>query len=233
MEINRDFNLHEYIHNWSQNLKHQPSFTVSDVEELKSHFLDCIDDLKAKGLDEEEACYIASRRMGSSFEWEDDFMQVNNSVNQLKKSVVLLSGAVGYFFFYYMILFVSELLLFILLISGVDGFEAIGWTNRYLVSIQFVMVVSTISIYFLEDRAIRHLNKIEFTTKRVIYFLMVTFLTGALSILFLPIIKNLIADINLRGYLIKYYQYFDYTFPVLVFICFLSLYLKFSRKNRC
>ena len=105
MEYGQEFELQRYISNWTQNLKRQSSFTESDVEELKNHFFDIINDLQAKGLDEEEACYIASKRFGGSLEWEEDFKTVNNCIIQLKKSVIILSGVIAYFFFYYLILF--------------------------------------------------------------------------------------------------------------------------------
>ncbi len=64
MESNIEFNIQEQIDRWVINIKSEPSITESDSEELKSHLLDSIDQLKDTGLNDEEAFWVASRRIG-------------------------------------------------------------------------------------------------------------------------------------------------------------------------
>ena len=73
MESNNEFNLQEQIDHWLSKIKSEPSITESDSEELKSHLLDSIDKLKYSGLNDEEAFWVASRRIGTTVDWEEDY----------------------------------------------------------------------------------------------------------------------------------------------------------------
>lgn len=231
MENIHAFNLQEFLDNWCQNLKNQESFTDADIEELKYHLLDIVNDLTEKGLDEEEACIIATKRLGSDYEWKE-FEEANNSVIQLRKSVMLLSGVIAYFFVYYLVLVISKIFLGISLVAGMNVFTAVDWVGRYLVSIHFLLIICTVSLYFLEDRVVSFLDRFDFQPKKVVYFLLITFLTALLEINIYPAIKNMFGgNIAAISYLYKDYQYFKHIFPLLVCICFFMLYLRFNKKN--
>ncbi len=60
------FNLQEEIQLWLGDLQSKGSFSRDDLDELKSHLLDQIDDLQHTGLDEEEAYLISIKRLGQS-----------------------------------------------------------------------------------------------------------------------------------------------------------------------
>lgn len=61
MESSTGFNLQRHIAGWMVKVQSEPAVAEADAEELKSHLLDLIDDLKAAGLDEEEAFWVASK----------------------------------------------------------------------------------------------------------------------------------------------------------------------------
>jgi hypothetical protein len=63
MERNIKFTLETQLYNWTERLRRVPEVTESDFEDLKCHLLDSIDHLKEIGLDEEEAFWVASRRL--------------------------------------------------------------------------------------------------------------------------------------------------------------------------
>ena len=104
MESNAGFNLQRYIAGWMEKIQSEPAVTEADAEELKSLLLDLIDDLKAAGLDEEEAFWVASKRLGNSTDWSEEYRQENNPVIQMRRSLIILAGVLAYFICYYFIL---------------------------------------------------------------------------------------------------------------------------------
>ncbi len=106
---------------WEDSLKSNSSFTESDVEELKSHFFDLFDELKEIGLNEEEAFWVASKRIGNVSDIESEYNEVNNSLIQIKKTIVIFAGVLVYFLSYYFLKFSSKLILIAGLKSRVDG----------------------------------------------------------------------------------------------------------------
>src|ERR1035437_9289519 len=121
METNNEFNIQEQLDHWVNRIKTEPSFTESDSEELKSHLLDSIDQLKDTGLNDEEAFLVASRRIGTTVDWEEDYSQANSQVIQMRRSVLILAGVLVYFCLYYFIESTSRLLFIILLSEDING----------------------------------------------------------------------------------------------------------------
>src|SRR5689334_23260986 len=66
MENQTSFELNNAIQRWRENLGQSPAFRSENLNELESHLRDSIATLQAKGLLEEEAFLIASRRIGGS-----------------------------------------------------------------------------------------------------------------------------------------------------------------------
>jgi hypothetical protein len=229
-ERNIEFNLQDQINNWVNSL---PSATESDAEELKIHLLYLIDELKEAGLDNEEAFWVASRRMGNCFELESAYNEANNSIIQMQKSLVILAGVLAYFLLYYFLLFSSKLLLIILLISETDGHAVIRWVTRYLEGAHFLFIIFALSIYFLENRTIRFIKNIKMRPKHMVLLLATAIGFGIIDTYLLPISKNIMrkgAPIESQFYNI--YFYFKYSFPLMICISFVVLYFKYFRKAK-
>jgi hypothetical protein len=232
-ESNQEFDLQEQINNWVISLRSVSSLTESDSEELKYHFLDLLDELKAVGLDDEEAFWVASKRMGNSFEWETAYREVNNPIIQMRTSLIILAGVLAYFLLYYFLLFSSKLLLIILLASGSDGFTAISWVIRYLGASHVAFIIFAISIYFLENRTVELIEKIKLRPKHTVFLLVTAIAFGIINTCLLPISKSMMRKVGfIEGRFYDINLYFDYSFPLMICICFVILYFKYFRKAK-
>lgn len=233
MKRNNEFNIQEQIDHWVSKIKSEPSITESDSEELKSHLLDSIDELKAAGLNEEEAFWVSLKRMGSSFEWEADYGEVNKPLIQIRRSLFILAGILVYFLSYYFIEFSSKLLFIVLLLSKTDGYLAVNWVSRYLTGAHFVFILLVLSIYFMEKKTVSFIENVKMKPKHTLLLLFTTIVFGITDTCLYPIAKNLIGqDYPLRSNLIHIFLYFDYSFPLIICVSFIFLYFRYYRKTK-
>ena len=71
------FNLDERMAAWRQSLLAREAFTPDCVRELEVHVRDAITDLTSKGLSEDEAVWIATRRLGPAEALAAEFEKVD------------------------------------------------------------------------------------------------------------------------------------------------------------
>ncbi len=226
-----EFNLNNHINNWFVQLKSEPSITESDSEELKSHLLDMIDELRKAGLDEEEAFWVASKRMGNSFEWKVDYEEVNKPLIQMRRSLFILAGVLAYFLLYNFLLSSSKLLLIILLFFETEGQATIRWVTRYLEVSHFIFILFAISIYFLENRTIAFIENIKMRPKHTVFLLGTAIVFGIIDTYLLLISKNMMRKVGfIENQFYDIYFYLRYSFPLMICISFVILYFKYFRK---
>lgn len=72
------FDLKRAVSDWVDELRRGPDCGADDVAELESHLHEEIDSLQGKGLSEEEAFLIASRRIGPPTQLRDEYAKVNH-----------------------------------------------------------------------------------------------------------------------------------------------------------
>jgi hypothetical protein len=77
MENRTQFDLNTALQRWRENLTQSPQFRAENVQELESHLRDSISAWRAKGLSDEEAFLIATRRLGATQALEPEFAKVN------------------------------------------------------------------------------------------------------------------------------------------------------------
>jgi hypothetical protein len=233
MEMNNEFNIQEQIDNWVSKIKSEPSITESDSEELKSHLLDSIDQLKDTGLNDEEAFWVASRRIGTPVDWEEDYSQVNNQVIQMRRSLLILAGVLVYFCLYYFIEFTSRLLFIILLSEDINGFLAVNWVFRYLIGAHIVFIIIVAGIYFMEKQTVSFIENVKMKPKQTLLLLFITIIFSITDTCLYPVVKNLIGQDNpLRSHFIHINLYFNYSFPLIICVSFIFLYFKYYRKTK-
>jgi hypothetical protein len=233
MEKNNEFNSQRQFDSWVSKIRNEPSITEADLEELKSHLLDSIDQLKDTGLSDEEAFLVASRRIGSADDLRDDYKQVNTQVIQLRRSILILCGVLVYFCLYYFIEGTSRLLLITLLSKNINGYLAVNWVFRYLIGAHIVFIVFAASIYFMDMKTVSFIENIRMKPKYTLLLLLTTIIFSITDTCLYPIAKNmLVKDGPLRGHLIHVYIYFNYSFPLIVCISFIFLYFKYYKKTK-
>jgi hypothetical protein len=89
------FDLNKRISDWKQSLSCYESFTKGNIEELESHLFDQITELKEAGLNDEEAYWVAQKRIGTIESLNSEYTKINN-LNILKKKIYwMLTGIAG------------------------------------------------------------------------------------------------------------------------------------------
>jgi len=92
MENNTSFDLTSAIRRWRENLAQSPNFRSENLDELESHLQDCVRDLSARGLSEEEALTIAAGRIGPAPDLATEFARINGAAVWIDRGLWMLSG---------------------------------------------------------------------------------------------------------------------------------------------
>jgi len=89
------FDLNNSVLNWKNSLKSRDSFTTENIDELESHLNEQISDLNLAGLNDEEAFWVAQKRIGTIQSLDSEFTKINN-LNVLNKKIYwMLTGIAG------------------------------------------------------------------------------------------------------------------------------------------
>ena len=87
-----NFNLQQSINAYISLVRNQGSLTGSDAAELTAHLYDATEELKKRGLSEEEAFTIACKRLGNENVLTEEYSKVNTSINTNKIWAYLFIG---------------------------------------------------------------------------------------------------------------------------------------------
>ncbi len=232
IEKNAPFDLPHAVGRWCNRLTQSPSLTESDSEELKGHLLDTIDDLKAAGLDDEEAFWVASKRLGVCVSLDEDYETVNRPLIQMRKSLILLAGGFFYFVFYYFLLFSSYLLFIGLMTAGTDGDNTITIVRWYLYGLTvFPLVAASGYIFLLKKQRISFSN-IRIRTAHFIGLLLLTVIFATGKHLLYPVVRKIGHDHYIWGTVFDIFFYFWFLFPLVLCLVLILLYFFcFSRSK--
>jgi hypothetical protein len=92
MENTTPNSLEHMVQQWRAQLAQWPAFKHENIDELEEHLRDSISTLQLKGLSEEEAFLIASRRIGQSEALEKEFGKRNATAAWAKRVLWMLIG---------------------------------------------------------------------------------------------------------------------------------------------
>ncbi len=92
MEDTAGFDLNRAIADWRHHLGQSPAYRVDDLEEMESHLRDAADQLRAAGLSDEEAFFVATRRVGPAQVLEAEFAKINGRSIWLDRVLWMLVG---------------------------------------------------------------------------------------------------------------------------------------------
>jgi hypothetical protein len=233
--LKKDFAIpaDDLINNWVKKVMTDPSLTEADTEELKTHLLDIMDELIEAGLDEEEAFIIASRRIGTIDDIEDEYRQENLEVIQTRRTAVVLSGVLIYFFSYHFIGTLSKLLFIILFTNDVPAPSSLFWMNRFLIFWHIIFILLFAGIILSEKKVVLFIENIKIRPKHTFILLISALFLAIVNVSLMSIAKSLIGtDFLLRGWFLKYLGYFEYSFPFLFCLGFILIYYRYYKKVR-
>lgn len=232
-EVKNQFDLQEHIEQWESRVKAEPCISEFDLEELHDHLQNIINELKKIGLKDDEAFIIAVKRLDFNYDYREEFGNVNKEVFQMRRSLVIMAGVLIYFLVYYFILFTSQLVFIGIIKIGNNTDEAIEWVFRYIITWHFISLLFFVSIYFFERKTVIFLEGIKFKPLRAITYLLITLLFALINSCLLPITNSLIGkNVPLRSNFIHIYTNFDYSFPLLICICFIIIYFKYYKMTK-
>lgn len=231
--VNESFDIAKNVNRWAENLKAQPDITESDRVELKSHLMESIEELRDAGLSDEESFLIATRRMGSSKDLEDEYRQVNYSVIQLRKSTIILAGVLFYFLFYYFSGVSFKLLFMALYALTANGGIAVAWVTRYLIAINFLFILFVASVYLREQKVINFIDHVRLRPKHSLLLFILIFILNMTNLSLLPVIKNMThKDLTLLSKIFELSRNFEIIFPILITAGFVLLYKKYYKLSK-
>ncbi len=92
MENSASFDLNREIEQWRASLAIAPAFRGENLDELESHLRDSVATLQSRGLSEDEAFLIATRRVGQSSRLEPEFRKVNGTAVWLDRLFWMVIG---------------------------------------------------------------------------------------------------------------------------------------------
>jgi hypothetical protein len=178
MENRTEFDLENNIKNWKVNLTKKNNLTKTNIIELENHLFDSIDDLKFKGLNEEEAFIIARKRLGKIDDICLEFDKVNNNFYIINTVIPYLKGALIYIAFINLskLFLVTTLLLSQKLSINNSTFNVISLILLVSVSISFFCV-----LYFNLKRRKSFLSKLSNIRILVILIVLSSAITFRLS----------------------------------------------------
>jgi hypothetical protein len=96
MENCPPFDLNAALRRWRDALQNRQGLRPEDVAELESHARDAIEDLRRKGLTEEEALLVALRRLGPAERLQTEFGKVDPRALWLPRLLWMAFGVTAY-----------------------------------------------------------------------------------------------------------------------------------------
>lgn len=224
------FALYEQASVWAEQLRTDPSFTISDAEELKGHLLDIAEDLISNGLREEEAFVVATSRLGEPTDLKDEFEEINAPIIQMRKAILVLSGILAFSFFYYFLFASIDLLVRVLDYFNDDYVLNFRVVVFYTLAYCIFIVSSTFSLYSFDDRKIKLFENMDIRPGHLFLIL----LCNVLLVLIDQRVSHLLnIEFNPGSYttthLYTLFDYLNYIFPFILIICFIVLYRKFDQ----
>lgn len=92
MEDPTSFDLSQAMRGWQDCLRRSPHFHQEDLLELESHVQDAMAALRAKGLADDEAFFLATRRLGAPSGLAPEFAKINRTEVWLNRLLWMLIG---------------------------------------------------------------------------------------------------------------------------------------------
>ena len=86
------FDLNQQLNQWYSKLQVSGIYEACDIEELKAHLLDTIEDLESKGLEQEEAFLVAQHRLGDVQNLNQEFGKINYPRLWKQRIIWLIAG---------------------------------------------------------------------------------------------------------------------------------------------
>jgi hypothetical protein len=225
-----NFSINQHASIWAEQLITDSAFTGSDVEELISHLIDLAEELKEKGLDDEEAFTIALARLGDASLLKNEFEEVNTPVIQMRRMILVLSGILIYFLLYFLMLSSSRLLVLILDQIKGNPEQNISIVFYYVAAFHLFMIVSTILLNYWGKKMVNKIVRLKIKPQLAFILFTGLFTLAIVDQWFRLVIKETFEFGNYTyNHLYTIFDYSGYSFPLIMILCFIVLFKKYYR----
>lgn len=227
--MNREIklNIDEQVSVWAEQLRTDPSFTGSDVEELKSHLIDLSEELKLSGLNDNEAFVVAASRLGVT-SLKNEFEEINLPVIQLRKTILVLSGILFFFLLYFFMISSTRLLFLVLHDLIVDPHLRIKCVVIYVIVYHLFIIAGTLFLYFFSEKMERRIEKLKIKPHRTFLLFSGIVVLAITDLCFRQLIKEVFGTRFYTSVLLTaIFDYLAYIYPLVIVICFVVLFKKY------
>ena len=185
-------------------------------------------------MDDEEAFFIASRRLKVINVRSNKYKIENNHSILKKKSLIILGGVLVYFLFFYFILASSKaFFMAIYSLNDANTFLVMNWFQSSLIFWQFIIMAFIVSIFLFEKRIIVFIDEIRLKPKHTIIILIFTIFFELTNLITNSLIKGYTRSIpNLRDNFLQINAIFDVGFPLLICASFVFIYFRYYKKTK-
>lgn len=229
------FQLEKSLEDWKRNLNSSNSLTQPDIDELESHLLDEIDDLKQKNLTDEESFYVACSRIGSSDLLSNEFSKVNANYIWLKKILWLLSGYLLINFSYHL-----TSLLSLAATTAIYSFTRINLNGTTYLNLTLNAILSTtiLCILFLPrfiiiSKLYSKFNYLFNYKRHLLMFIFLLFIfMNSIGFNLLKAVFKLTEPMEQFGYMMMGESLFSLIWPAIICLMVMYLALKNHSKNK-
>lgn len=230
MESANEFNLEAALAQWEKSNFSQADLTLADKEEFKNHILNTIEELKEKGLSDEEAFIVVQMRFGEKKNRVAK-KNVNNKDNfQLKKLIILFSGVFAYIFSFYFILCLHKILiLFLNLLNGNKhaNYETI---KPYFHIIYLITIFTIVAFYFMHKPVVLFFKRLKISPIQVNLFVGIMIFTVLFNWYLALQVKKSLDDIFLLNAFFYSERNFKYLFLLITGIGYIILFYRYRKK---
>jgi len=232
MTPSNNLQIQVLANDWAEQLKTDPTFTTSDAEELKGHLIDLCEELRVKGLSEEESFIIASQRIGDFSNMKTEFEEINTPIIQMRKVLLVLSGILVFFLLYYLMRFTTDLFVFTLYWIKDNPEGNIRIILFYIIAYHLFFIISAIFLNFWGAKIIE-INKTLKIKPLHTFFTLLCVVGFAISDQFFYQIIRAKFEIGSysSNHLYTFFDYISYSFPLVIAICFLFLFKKYYHRR--
>ncbi len=192
------FDLNKRISDWKQSLSCHESFTKGNIEELESHLFDQITELKEAGLNDEEAYWVAQKRIGTIESLNSEYTKINN-LNILKKKIYwMLTGIAGLLMYVFFVTTAYYIFISICMILNFDPVSFILINNSFNEII--IISVSLLILWIMTSKKSKLIDKYYFNKwdkinkSKFSLFVILTFIIS--SVIYFYFTYKLNTDIN-------------------------------------
>lgn len=231
MDTLNEFDLNTALEKWVKYNCSGEDLTPADVQEMRDHFLNTVNELKEKNLTEEEAFAVAKIRIGGAHDWSDEMKSMNEDNFQLKKVVLLFSGIFMFILCYNLITSVNKLLLLGLNYYNGDVVANIEISKIYFNIIYLVTVLAIVALYYLHKPMVWLLNKMSQNPNWLIQLLVISAIFIVLDRFLVPQLRKSLEHQTFIDTFFLTEKYFEFIFPSIIGIGYYIIYRKYRRNN--